>query len=356
MYNETVASTGVLWQADTVRFGNVGPVDRTRTAMVTVAAPVAPERIIVEGRSNITFAASGAGKITGWAELFKGGTNVLTINLANDFGGPVTVTGGTLRVGNASALGSIVGATWVTNGGTLDVNGQNLGAELFYLSGRGVANTGVVANSSATDATNAMQRVYLVGDAVFGGNRRWDIRSIGIWPTNDAFIAPLGGPVHLTFTGAAEKAWQNVTVGSGIDITVGQGLFRTEFNTLWQGPATNFVRVLRGATLDIFGQTNPVDRILILEHGARLLAQVGAFTNLNVWVGPIQLNGWATNETRAGRFLTLAGAISGAGNLTIIANATTFFAGTNTAWTGNLYVRIGPVDVGGSAAISVQAS
>ena len=345
-YNETTSSTDVFWQADTVRFGTMDyPNDRTRTGTVTIVGSVAPERIIVEGLSNITFA--GSGKITGWAELFKGGTNLLVINTANDFNGPVTVTGGILRVGNASALGSIVSGTWVTNGGTIDVNGQNLGAEVFYLAGDGVAKTGVVVNSAGSDALNAMQKVYLVGNAVFGGNRRWDIRSVGIWPTNDAFIDGLGDVYHLTFTGTAEKAWQNVTVGPNLgNITVGQGLFRTEHNTTWPNDPTKFIRVMTGATLDLYNQTNPINRELILEHGARLMAQVGGFTNLNVWTGPITLNGWATNETRNAQFLTLAGNISGSGNLTIISNGTTFFTGNNSAWNGGMYVATGTVDVG----------
>ncbi len=346
-YNETVAATDVFWQADTVRFGNmVAGNDRTKTSAVTIAGQVAPARIIVEGSNNFVFTVSGSGRITGYAELFKGGTNLMVINGAHDFSGPVTVTGGTLRVGHASALGSIAGATWVTNGGTIDVNGQNLGAELFYLAGAGVANTGVVVNSAGADANNAMQRVYLAGDAVFGGNRRWDIRAVGIWPTNDAFIAPLNGPVTLAFTGTAEKAWQNVTVGSGIDVVVGQGLFRTEYNTIWQGPATNYIRVMAGASLDIYSQTNAVNRILRLDGGAELRAQMGGFTNLNVWAGPIELNGWATNRTYNNQFLTLAGDISGNGNLTILSNGTTFFTGNNSAWAGNMFIATGTVDVG----------
>ncbi|MCX7819452.1 MAG: autotransporter-associated beta strand repeat-containing protein [Kiritimatiellae bacterium] len=344
-YNETTTSTDRFWQADIVRFGNVNTsLDRVRTGTVNIVGAVAPERIIVEGLSNITFA--GSGRISGWAELFKGGTNLLVINTANDFSGPVTVTGGTLRVGNPSALGSIVGATWITNGGTIDVNGQNLGAELFYIAGGGVANTGAVVNSSGTDAINAMQRVYLVGNTIFGGNRRWDIRAVGLWPTNDAFIASMVGPVQLVFTGTAEKAWQNVTVGSGIDIVVGQGLFRTEFNTIWLGPATNSVRVMAGATLDIYNQTNPVNRILILDHNANLTAQVGGFTNLNVWAGPIQVMGRVNVEARAGQFLTLAGPMSGSGSLIILSNGTVFVTGDNSAWAGNLSVSTGTVDVG----------
>ncbi len=340
-YNVDSASTDVFYHADTVVFGA-----DVSTNVVNLTGALAPANVIVEGPSNLTF--QGNGRLSGFANLYKGGTNILTVSNANDFDGAVVVTGGVLRVNNALALGTIAGATWVTNGGTLDVNGQNLGAEDFYLGGAGAGGTGAVINTGAQQV-NAMQRVTLVADTVIGGASRFDIRHAGIqWPTNNAFLRTDGGTYSLTKTGTAEFAIQNANVSDGIgNIFVNSGLLRSEYGTLSLGNPAYTARVARGATLDIYSLTNAVNKYITLEAGAKLTSQAGGNAALNVLLGTITLNGAATNIVHNGVHQTLAGTITGAGSLTILSNGTTYVTGTND-WTGGLSIYTGTVNVGKS--------
>jgi autotransporter-associated beta strand protein len=91
----------------------------------------------------------GLGRLSGTFNLIKNGSSMLTITNANDFTGPVTVTGGILRVGHATALGTTASGTFVTNSGTLDINGIALNnpGEILTISGAGLNSTGAVINA-----------------------------------------------------------------------------------------------------------------------------------------------------------------------------------------------------------------
>jgi autotransporter-associated beta strand protein len=82
-----------------------------------------------------------------------GGLLVLAGN--NTFSGAVAVGAGTLRMDHVNALGSTVGATSVSSGATLDLNGQaGVGEAITALTGTGVGGNGALINSNTnTGAT-----------------------------------------------------------------------------------------------------------------------------------------------------------------------------------------------------------
>src|SRR5882724_3330023 len=88
---------------------------------------VSPSYITNNSSAN-NFNISGAGFITGAASLVKLGNSTLEISTANDFGGSVTIGGGTVKMdspltGSATSLGAESAAPIVvTNGATLAVN------------------------------------------------------------------------------------------------------------------------------------------------------------------------------------------------------------------------------------------
>ncbi len=125
--------------------------------------------------------------ISGSGTIETMGGNTITFSGANTFTGPMTVTSGTLKAGNAAALGAVDSGTTIASGATLDVNNFSLGAEPITVSGQGVGNAGAIVNTNTvTTATpqNALRLVTLTGDTTFGGTSssaansgRWDIRS-----------------------------------------------------------------------------------------------------------------------------------------------------------------------------------
>jgi autotransporter-associated beta strand protein len=74
----------------------------------------------------------------GSATLLKMTQSTVTLlSGANTYGGLTTVSGGTLKLGSSTALGSTAGATTVGTGGFLDLNGQTGVAETLNYTGTG---------------------------------------------------------------------------------------------------------------------------------------------------------------------------------------------------------------------------
>src|SRR5205814_3832527 len=106
----------------------------------------------------------------GSGSVIKKGNGTLNLNGSSSYLGATTISTGVLRTGNAAALGSAVGSTNISTNAALDVNGQNLGAELVVISGgSGPNGNGPIYNSGA-DQTQALQKVELLGNATFANN------------------------------------------------------------------------------------------------------------------------------------------------------------------------------------------
>ena len=79
--------------------------------------------------------------------LCKVGTGLLVLNAANTYTGGTTVDAGTVKIGNATALGANTSAVTVSAGATLDLNGTTMtGANALTLSG-------TATNTGSSDAT-----------------------------------------------------------------------------------------------------------------------------------------------------------------------------------------------------------
>ena len=180
-----------------------------------------PGGVTVNAATNYFF--TGPGKISGAASLTKSGTGTLTITNVNDFGGPVTVTGGILRVGNASALGTTNGSTTVASGGTLDVFGTSLFSpgELITIAGTGLNNTGAVINTGAAQ-NNAIRFLTLSDNAMVRVDNRFDVRGPG-GASSFSGAADLRG-FTLTKLGAAQMSLVDSFVTNAGSIEIGGGV------------------------------------------------------------------------------------------------------------------------------------
>src|SRR5690606_24202908 len=78
-----------------------------------------------------------SGVISGAGDLMSTGSSTWELSGVNIRTGAITVDGGVLRAGGASAFGAVTGIT--VNGGTLDLNGSDLAAPTLAGTGGAVA-------------------------------------------------------------------------------------------------------------------------------------------------------------------------------------------------------------------------
>jgi fibronectin-binding autotransporter adhesin len=277
--------------------------------------------------------------ISGAAGLAKAGEGTLVLSGANNFTGAATISAGTLRAGNAAALGSNLDGTTIGPGATLDVNGQNLGTEIVTVSGDGVGGLGAIVNSGAGQI-NALGRLVLAGDTTFGGPARWDLRNSS--PTLD-----MGG-FTLTKTGANYLGLIAATVNNPGTIIVNQGELSISTATTLGGGSGNSISVNAGGILSFYQSASAHAWTLNLASGAILRGENGSGTQ-NTWSGPVNVSGEVTLQ--ADGALTLANTVSGTANLTKTGGSTlTVAAGGSLAHTGNLTLNAGTLTVNGSLA------
>lgn len=142
--------------------------------------------------------------------LSKDGAGTLALNSANTFVGATNVKGGTLMLGNASALGTTAAGTSVSLNSVLDLNGQTVGSETLSLNGTGISTAGALINSNSATAASWAGAVTLTGATSLGG--------IG----NLTLGGAVGGAFSLTKVGAGMVTLNGVnTYSSTTSVSAG---------------------------------------------------------------------------------------------------------------------------------------
>jgi fibronectin-binding autotransporter adhesin len=125
--------------------------------------------------------------------LTKVDAGTWTLSRANTYTGLTTISAGTLKLGNAAALGTNAAGTIVSSGGALDMNGINYStAEALTLNGTGVSGGGALMNSSATGATFAGLVTLGSSGSIVGGTGTIALSNTGTI-TGSGFGLTLGG-------------------------------------------------------------------------------------------------------------------------------------------------------------------
>ena len=356
MYTASPTSTTLTWKGDnlsnpafwdttTTNWANAGQPDRffagdhvvfndaaTSFAVAIQGASVSPASVTVDN-SATAYAISG-GAIAGPGGLTKMGSGSLTVSSANSYTGDTVIKGGTLIANNATALGTAAGGTTITNGGTLDEGGMNLGAEIVTVSGDGVGGNGAIVNNSGTDQINALQQVILAGNTSFGGTSRWDLRGGGN-------ALDMGG-FTLTKTGTNLVALVGSSIYNPGNIRIVQGTLGLHLGTDLGGSSANTVTVQNGGTLNFYSCPSPNAWTLVLENGSTYFSSVGG-VGMNNWSGPVSLLGSAT--LLANSSFDMTGDITGAGSITKTGAATANlmankYSGNTTVNEGRLLVQL----------------
>ncbi|HSU54986.1 MAG TPA: hypothetical protein VLT36_13085, partial [Candidatus Dormibacteraeota bacterium] len=289
----------------TVQIGN----GATSGTLAPGAVSVANGATLAFNRSDNVSASS---VISGLGTVAQNGASTLSLSASNSgFSGGLFVAHGTLQPGNPAALGAPAATVTVSNGATLDLNGQSFNNnQSVTVAGAGVGGAGALVNNSTNSPTKVLRNVTLSDNTTFGGFSDWDIHS----SANGASDANLStGPVKLTKAGTNTVTLFGVQVdGSLGDIDILGGTFSFERNTSSMGDSTRTVTVFTNATLQLQNASNVWTKAVVLKDG-------GTFRGINLdeFAGPVTLeSGSGTILAGSGAQLILDAAIGGAGGLT----------------------------------------
>ncbi len=308
---------------------------------------------------NYTF--TGSGSLGGACALTKFGGGTLTVDTTNSFTGGTKIQGGLVIMGNAEALGLTGGTTVVTNGGTLDVDGNDLGAESVVVSGWGVSSNGALVSSGTSAQDDALEHVTLTGDTAFGGPGnwlasgnpgRWDIRGSG------TTLSTGGEAYNLYKVGSNQVSIVGVKVDAALgNIEIRQGMLGFEDGSTSMGNPTNTLTVDAGGTLEFYQSSalsNSYTKQFVLYGG-------GATPCITNWAGggsttisgPMTLNGGCVIGVN-GTSLTNDCTIVGGGSLIKEGAEPLALGGVNT-YTGDTTVGGGSLLVTGNGSIPGSA-
>lgn len=155
-YTEYSATLG-----DAVEFGTSYNSTPLSGGTVSLTTDVHPYTVVASGSYTLT----GTGRITGATGLTMAGGSGATFVLdnTNTFTGVTTISGGSLQVNNASALGSATNGTVVESGGSLVVsNGITLSDEPITLNGNGTGgNNGALRTVETNSPTTVSAPITL---------------------------------------------------------------------------------------------------------------------------------------------------------------------------------------------------
>ena len=263
----------------------------------------------------------------------KSGNAVLTLSNTNTFQGPVTINGGTLRLGVAAALTGNVNTVTVNSGGTLDLYSQSLNnnSRTVVIAGPGASGQSGALVNTANGAEAQVYNLTLADDAIIGstGNK------LNVYGTLN------GGGHVLTVAGTGEI---NIRPNNGFvnlaGITINSGLFRLESNQGWTGTYT----VNAGGKLDTYGTPRTEAGNVVLNGGRLLNGGTGQMPA--TWTGAFSLTGTSVVDTTGGN-ITISNAVSGTGALTKIGTNTLALAGA-CSFGDALCVSNGTVTLNGS--------
>lgn len=365
----------------------------------TVTSSVAGNIVLSAGGDNSSTSFSGIiqnGSATSLG-FTKGGAGTLTLSGNNSYTGVTTISAGIVQLGSAgdgtnTPLGTIAGATSVTAGAMLDLNGFTLSTdEALILNGSGITNGGALSNNSAT-------AVAYTGLITLGSASRIvaDAGDINITGTSDI----TGNTFRLTLAGTGNGSiTRNLNNTTGGLTKTGTGTWTVSGNSSYTastiisggifklgsaGDGTNTplgtiagrTTVSAGAVLDLNGITistlEPLtingtgisnggvlvnsavanvdyNAVVLLGSASSIIADAGAINLLNT--GTMTGTGFGLTLGGSGNG-TIASIIgTGAGTLTKIGTGTWTLSGVNT-YTGATTISTGTIKIGGGTNIA----
>ena len=250
--------------------------------------------------------------------LTKDETGTLILTGANTFTGLTSITGGVLNIRNASALGTTAGATFVSSGAALELQGGlTIGAEALTLNGSGVSSGGALRSVSGTNS---------FGGAITADSASTitaDAGSLTLSSTlNSAFATTFGGAGNIIMAGSLSGVGNIIKSGNGaLTLAAGNSQANTTVNAgqlnvnhlAALGTPAGTLTMASGTSLDnTSGASVTVTNPKSINLGSSLTF-VGS-NNLNLGNGLVTLSG-NTEINVAANQLTFGGDLLGSGNI-----------------------------------------
>jgi autotransporter-associated beta strand protein len=226
--------------------GNITLVNGVLEGLYAISSPVVE---LQRGQVNVSLAGSG--------RVRKTTASTVSLSVANTYDGETRVEGGILDLLNSSALGSVVGSTYVDAGGTLRLGKSklNISDEQLFLNGQGV-----VVSSIAQGALNVTGNASNVSGAInLQSNSRInsDVASFSLsGPAPISYVTTVGSPdtgydLYLGGKGNIDLS-KALQLGTGRVIKDGTGKLYMSTNESVEGVSlVKGTTVLSGATITI---------------------------------------------------------------------------------------------------------
>ncbi len=239
----TISNTVLLQQTTTsttaptnIVFGAAGQND------ITFSGPITPFSSVGSQAMTLTINAINTGLTTlggaignGGVQslgIIKNGPSTVALNGANSFSGTTVINGGTLRLGNPSALGnggriatlSNNGGTTVATGAVLDLNGQQGIVEVLTLSGgslinssstRAIVTGGAVSSISLSSVGAVVSAVPTISITGGGGSGATAVASLGLTAASFAVTSAGSGYDLRALTSGTAIPTVAITGGGG---------------------------------------------------------------------------------------------------------------------------------------------
>ena len=300
--------------------------------------------------------------------LTLNGVGTLTLSGANTYAGTTAINAGTLKLGNALALGTTAGNTTIASGATLDLNGQTIAEPFGTITGTGVGGLGALINSSGTTATNT--GTITGGNFTVGGSGNMNFAQV----TGGATLAKIGAGT-LTLSGTADNVSTILNINGGIAVlaktssttvhafggasSVGSG------GTIQLGGSGGYqmyggtsLTVSSGGVLDLNGQTQNYNALAGslnlngtgISNGGALINSSGTAAMLIFGTGGLVLQ--SDSAIGGAGSLSVTGVVSGAFALTKVGAGTATLYSVNTySGTGGTTVSGGKLTIGGAGSL-----
>jgi len=326
--------------------------DTSTNGAVTLSATLLPGSVTINN-STTAYSFSGSGAIGGTSTLAKSGTGTLTLSNANSYTGATTISGGTVIIQNANALGTTAAGTTVNAGGQLQLQGGiTTAAEALSLSGTGPSSNGALNNASGNNTYAGP--ITLAGNASVSVASGTTLTTTGTLTLSNTLTKVGAGSLRLTgYGGSSATAASDIIINEGT-VDFASGFFNSSpFGFKALTITANTGGILRVSTSHALGGDN-------VDAGT-------SFGQVRIIGGTFQVDGsqYISGGTvgTEGRLVLQGGSITGTSDLRTVAGTviTSLASGTTSTISNSGGISTGfasaAFDVAdGSAAVDLQVS